>query len=70
MLNVCEEETYQTLSKALDVSSATDPVAFLSGTLAILSATTVRRFAVDREELKPYWKSEIISRHDQEAYHL
>ena len=26
--------------------------------LAILSDTTVRRSAVDREDLKPYWKSE------------
>ena len=25
---------------------------------AILSDTTVRRSAVDREDLKPYWKSE------------
>ena len=26
--------------------------------LAILSDTTVRRSAIDREDLKPYWKSE------------
>ena len=26
--------------------------------IAILSDTTMRRFAVDREDLKPYWKSE------------
>ena len=25
---------------------------------AILSDTTVRRYEVDREDLKPYWKSE------------
>ena len=25
-------------------------------TLAILSDTTVRRFAVDQKDLKPYWK--------------
>ena len=28
--------------------------------LAILSDTTVRRSAVDREDLKPYWKSEKL----------
>ena len=50
----------QTLSKALDISSATARVApDLLKALAILSDTTVRRSAVDREDLKPYWKSEI-----------
>ena len=49
----------QTLSKALDISSATAPVApDLLKALAILSDTTVRRSAVDREDLKPYWKSD------------
>ena len=49
----------QTLSKALDRSSATARVApDLLKALAILSDTTVRRSAVDREDLKSYWKSE------------
>ena len=49
----------QTLSKALGISSATAGVApDLLKALAILSDTTVRRSAVDREDLKPYWKSE------------
>ena len=48
----------QTLSKALDISSATARVApHLLKALAILSDTTVRS-AVDWEDLKPYWKSE------------
>ena len=43
---------------AVDISSATDRVAAdLFKALAILSDTTVRRSAVDREDLKPYWKS-------------
>ena len=48
-----------TLSKALDISSATaqvDPQ--LLKAPAILSDTTVRRSAVDQEDLKPYWESE------------
>ena len=49
----------QTLSKPLDISSATAQVApDLLKALAILSDTIVRRSAVDREDLKPYWKSE------------
>ena len=45
--------------KALNISSATARVATdLLITLAILSDTTARRSAVDREDLKPYWKSE------------
>ena len=49
----------QTLSRALDISSATARVASdLLKVLATLSDTTVRRSAVDREDLKPYWKSE------------
>ena len=49
----------QTLSKALDISSATARVApELLKAQAILSDTTVTRSAVDREDLKPYWKSE------------
>ena len=46
-------------SEALDIWSATAQVApDLLKALAILSDTTVRRFAVDREDLKPYWKPE------------
>ena len=49
----------QTLSKALDILSATARVApDLLKALIILSNTTVRRSTVDREELKPYWNSE------------
>ena len=49
----------QTLSKVLDLSSATAQVTpELLKALAILSDTTVRRSAVDREDLNPYWKSE------------
>ena len=49
----------QTLSKALDISSATARVApDLLKALAILSDTIVRRSAVDWEDLKPYSKSE------------
>ena len=48
----------QTLSKALDISSATVRLTpDLLKALAILSDTTVRS-AVDPEDLKPYWKSE------------
>ena len=59
LLTLWRRPAYQTLSKALDISSATarvapDPLKALS----ILSDTTVRRSAVDREDLKPYWKSE------------
>ena len=47
------------LTKALDISSATARVApDLLKAVAVLSDTTVRRSAVDREDLKPYWKSE------------
>ena len=47
------------LSKALDISGATARVASdLLKALAILSDTTVRRSAVDQEDLNPYWKSE------------
>ena len=50
---------YQTLSKGLDILSATARVApDLLKAPAILSDTTVSRSAVDREDLKPYWKSE------------
>ena len=45
--------------ESLAISRATAQVApDLLKALAILSDTTVRRSAVDREDLKPYWKSE------------
>ena len=47
------------MSKALDISSAIVRVApDLLKALAILSDTTVRGSAVDREDLQPCWKSE------------
>ena len=63
----------QTLSKALDISSATARVApELLQALAILSDTTVIRSAVNIEDLKRYWKSEKkhISQGDQQSYYL
>ena len=49
----------QTLSKALDISSATARAASdLLKNQLILPDTTVRKSAVDREGLKPYWKPE------------
>ena len=55
------------------MSSATARVApDLLKALAILSDTTVRRSAVDQQDLKPYWKSEKshISLGDQQSYYL
>ena len=51
----------------MDTSSATAQVA-----LAILSKTTVRRSALDQEDLKPYWKSEKshIFLGGQQSYYL
>ena len=63
----------KTLSKALDISSATARVAQnLLKALAILSDTTVRRSAVNREDLKLNWNSEKghISLGDQQSYYL
>ena len=58
-LSLWRRPACQTLSYALDMSSATARVATdLLKALAILSDTTVRRSAVDREDLKPYLKSE------------
>ena len=57
----------------MDILNATARVAQdLLKALAILSDTTVRRSAVDREDLKPYWKSEKghISAGDQQSYYL
>ena len=57
---VCEEDQHAKLyRKALNVSRVTARVApDLLKALAVLSDTTVRRPAVDREDVKPYWKSE------------
>ena len=53
---------FQTLSKALNISSATTQVApELLNALPVLLATTVRRSEVDWEKLKPCWKSENIT---------
>ena len=50
---------WQILLKDLNISSTTDRVtSYLLKILAILSDTTVRRYAVDREDLKPCCKSE------------
>ena len=59
----CEEDQHAKLYwKSLDVSRTTARVApDLLKALAILSDTTVRRPAVDREDVKPYWKSEKMS---------
>ena len=46
------------MSEALDLSSATAQVAQdLLKAVAILSDATVSRSAIDREDLKPHWKS-------------
>ena len=56
--------TCQTLSKALDISSATARAALdLLKAIALLSDTIVRRSTVDQEDLKPHWKSEIRRPH-------
>ena len=58
-LHFWRRPAHQTLSKSLDISSATAcVVSDLLKTLAILSNTTVRRSVVDQEVLKSYWKSE------------
>ena len=60
------------MSKALNISSTTAQVApGLLKALAILSDTAIRS-AVDREDLKPHWKSEKshISLGDQQFYYL
>ena len=58
-LGLWSRPSCQTLLKALDISSATAWVApDLLRALAILSDTTMRTSVLDREDLKPYWKSE------------
>ena len=54
-----KKTTNQTLSKALNKSSATARAApDLLKAQAILSESTVRRSAIKQEDLKPYWKPE------------
>ena len=51
--------TCQALSEPMDISNDTAQVVpNLLKLLAILSDITVRRYAVDGEDLKPHWKSE------------
>ena len=63
-----------TLSKALEISSATAQVApHLLKALAILSDVTVRRSAVDRDDRKTILeikKKGHISLSDQQSYYL
>ena len=71
-LKVCEENQHAK-PKPLDILSATAWVTpDLLKAPAILSDTTVRRSAVDPEDLKPYWKSEKghISPGHQQSYYL
>ena len=57
--SLCRIPACQTLSKALDISSTTAQVApYMLTVPEILSDATVRRSAVDREELKSYWNLE------------
>ena len=44
--------------KALGHSATAQVAPDLLKALPILSNTTMRRFAVDQKDLKPYWKSE------------
>ena len=72
-LSLWRRPARQTLSKALGISNGTVGVApDLLKALAILSDTTVKRSAVDREDLEPYWKSEKghISLGDQQFHYL
>ena len=55
----------KTLWKALDISSAT---AWVPPDL-LKALATVKRYAVDREDLKPYWKF-YISLGDQQPSYL
>ena len=72
-LNLRKRPACQTLSKALDISSAKARVApDLLNTLAILLYATARRSAADQEDLKPYWKLEKCHIYlcDQQSYYL
>ena len=69
--NIWPKIPCQTLSKALDISTAQIALDLLKA-LAVLSDTAVRRSTVDEEDLKPYWKSEKghIFLGDQQSYYL
>ena len=68
-MNLLRRPASQTLSKVLDISSATTRVApEILKSLAILSDTTVRLFAVDREDLNQCWKLKRWG--DKQAYYL
>ena len=55
-LKFVKKTACQTLLKDLDISNVKDRVGpDLWKGLTILSDTTVKRSAVDREDLKPYW---------------
>ena len=72
-LSLWRRPACQTLSKALDMSSAKAWVApDQLKALLILSDITATRSAVDWEHLKPYWKSEKghISLGHQQSYYL
>ena len=59
-LSLWRRSACQILSKALDILRATAWVApNLLKALVILSDTTVRRSAVDQEDLKPYWRKKF-----------
>ena len=61
-LNLWRRPACQTLLKALNISSTTAQVALdLLKVLAILSHPTVGRSAVDQEDLKPNWESDVTS---------
>ena len=56
----------------MDISTASAGVApDLLKALVVLSDTTVRRSAIDQEDLKLYWKSQKghISQGDQQSHH-
>ena len=72
-LRLWRRSACQNHSKALNISSATVWIASdLLKALAFLSDTTLKRSAVDREDLKPYWKSEKRAHFldDQQSYYL
>ena len=70
-LSLWRRPACQTLSKALDISSATAWIApELLKALAILADTINRRSAVDQEDLQSYWKIDHISLGDQQSYYL
>ena len=71
-LSLWSSPACQTVSKALDISTAKVWVApDLLNVSSILSDTTLRRSAVDQEDLKPYFKSEKKQHSSsQQSYYL